>query len=140
VEPFRLRVDGEVGPDRRLDHQRLPMLKQVLQRPDRAEYLPLARLLSITVDGMFDSYGQDRAERGADADREAKFCYAESWALVHFLRQSGPGHRKVFDAYLRRELAGTASRGLFEQLVRDELGLDLPQFEEEFVRYVLALR
>src|SRR5436190_123537 len=56
-EPFHRRVDGEVGPDRRRDAERLPMLKLVLGRSDRAEYIPLRRLLGMTVDGMFDSYG-----------------------------------------------------------------------------------
>jgi hypothetical protein len=138
-EPFHRRVDGEVGPDRRLDCRRLPMLKQALGRPDRAEYVPLRRLAGLSVDGVFDSVETGRQEVAADPVREAKFCYAESWALVHFLRQGGPRHRKIFDAYLRRELAGTASRELFEQLVRDELGLDLLQFEEQFVKYVETL-
>jgi hypothetical protein len=139
VEPFQRRVDGEVGIDPRLDGQRLPMLQQTLRRPDRAEYVPLRRLLGMTVDGIFDSYGSNREDAAADPIREAKFCYAESWALVHFLRRAGPAHRRIFDAYLRRELAGSASRELFEQLVRDELGLDLVQFEEQFVKYVQAL-
>jgi hypothetical protein len=138
-EPFQRRVDGEVGPDRRRDGERLPMLKQVLGRPDRAEYIPLRRLLGMTVDAIFDAYGPGREEQAADLLREAKFCYAESWALVHFLRQGGPGHRRIFDAYLRRELAGAASRELFEQLVREHLGLDLFQFEEQFVKYVQSL-
>ena len=93
----------------------------------------------MTVDGMFDSYGTGREEASVDPIREAKFCYAESWALVHFLRQAGPAHRRIFDAYLRRELAGSSSRELFEQLVRDELGLDLVGFEEQFVKYVRTL-
>ncbi len=139
LEPFRRRVDGEVGPERGRVDERLPMLKEILGRPDRAEYIPLRRLLGMTVDGMFDSYGPGRDELSTDPLREAKFCYAESWALVHFLRRSGPGHRKLFDAYLRRELAGSASPALFEQLVRDELGLDLVQFEEQFVKYVQTL-
>jgi hypothetical protein len=138
-EPFQRRVDGEVGPDRSRDGERLPMLKQVLGRPDRAEYIPLRRLLSMTVDGIFDSYEAGRDEPAVDPLREAKFCYAESWALVHFLRRAGPGHRRIFDAYLRRELAGSASIGIFEQLVRNELGLDLVQFEEQFVAYVRSL-
>jgi hypothetical protein len=138
-EPFRLRVDGEVGPDRQLDLQRLPMLKELLRRPDRAEFVPLSRLLSRTVDGMFEASGSGRPDNGVPTEREAKFLYAESWALVHFLRTSGPGTRKVFDAYLRRELAGTASRELFEQLVRDELGLTLAQLEDQFVKHVESI-
>ncbi|HVE39625.1 MAG TPA: DUF1570 domain-containing protein [Planctomycetota bacterium] len=138
-EPFQHRVDGEVGPDRRRADERLPMLKEILGRPDRAEYIPLRRLLGMTVDGIFDSYGPGRDELSIDPLREVKFCYAESWALVHFLRRSGPGHRRIFEAYLRRELAGSASPSLFEQLVRDELGLDLVQFEEQFVKYVQTL-
>lgn len=140
VEPFRLRVDGEVGADPRLDREWLPMLQQVLSRPDRAEYVPLARLTGMTVDGIFDAFGAGKPDESADALREAKFCYAESWALVHFLRQGGPRHRRVFDAYLRRELAGTASREVFERLVREELGLEPAQFEAQFIDYVRSLR
>ena len=110
------------------------MLKEVLRRPDHAEFVPLSRLLSMTVDGMFDASGRERP-----SEREAKFLYAESWALVHFLRTSGPGTRRLLDSYLRGELIGAGSRERFDQLLHDELGLTLPQLEDQFIKHILSI-
>jgi hypothetical protein len=76
----------------------------------------------------------------AEVTRKAQLYYAESWAFSHFLRQAGPSHRKVFDAYFRREVAGTGSKAVFEELVRNELGLDLAQLEDQFVKYIQGLK
>lgn len=139
-EGFRRRVDGEVALDRAADSQRFPLLRHVAQSRDRAEFVPLVRLVELTVDGYFDLVDRLRLEDPSDADRKAQIYYAESWALVHFLRQSGLEFRRVFESYLRLELAGLGSKRAFADVVRKELDMPLADFEARFVKYIQALK
>ena len=139
-EGFRRRVDGEILLDPGVNSQRLPTLKQILLQQDRREFVPLTMLVGMTVDEFWDWFERGMMTEPAEVTRKAQLYYAESWAFTHFLRQAGGNHRKVFDAYFRREVAGTASKAVFEELVRNELGLDLPQLEDQFVKYIQGLR
>ena len=139
-EGFRRRIDGEIVLDPGSNSQRLPTLKQILLQQDRRDFVPLTMLVGMTVDEFWDWFERGMLSEPAEVTRKAQLYYAESWAFAHFLRQAGGNHRKVFDAYFRREIAGTASKAVFEELVRSELGLDLPQLEDQFVKYIQSLR
>ena len=139
-EGFRRRIDGEIVLDPGSNSQRLPTLKQILLQQDRRDFIPLTMLVGMTVDEFWDWFERGMLTEPAEVTRKAQLYYAESWAFAHFLRQAGANHRKVFDAYFRREVAGTGSKAVFEELVRTELGLDLPQLEDQFVKYIQALK
>ena len=139
-EGFRRRVDGEITLDPGVNSQRLPTLKQILLQQDRRDFIPLTMLVGMTVDEFWDWFERGMMTEPAEVTRKAQLYYAESWAFAHFLRQAGGNHRKVFDAYFRREIAGTASKAVFEEMVRNELGLDLLQLEDQFVKYIQSLR
>ncbi|HLY10629.1 MAG TPA: hypothetical protein VKW04_15100 [Planctomycetota bacterium] len=139
-EGFRRRLDGEIVLDPGSNSQRLPTLKQILLQQDRREFIPLTMLVGMSVDEFWDWFERGMMTEPTDVTRKAQLYYAESWAFAHFLRQAGGNHRKVFDAYFRREIAGTGSKAVFEELVRSGLGLDLPQLEDQFVKYIQALK
>ena len=139
-EGFRRRIDGEIVLDPGSNSQRLPTLKQILLQQDRRDFIPLTMLVGMTVDEFWDWFERGMLTEPAEVTRKAQLYYAESWAFAHFLRQAGGNHRKVFDAYFRREISGTGSKAVFEELVRTELGVDLPQLEDQFVKYIQALK
>jgi len=139
-EGFRRRVDGEITLDPGANSQRLPTLKQILLQQDRRDFIPLTMLVGMTVDEFWDWFERGMMTEPAEVTRKAQLYYAESWAFAHFLRQAGGNHRKVFDAYFRLEIAGTGSKAVFEELVRNDLNLDLPQLEDQFVKYIQGLR
>ena len=76
--------------------------------------------------------------------RRAQLYYAESWALVQFLRARGGKYVKVLDEYFVAEMEGqtlrSAPKELFENLVQKHLGKELALLEDEFVNYILSLR
>jgi len=139
-EGFRRRIDGEVALDRAAEGGRFPLLRHVASGKSRAEYIPLARLVEKSVVDYCDVVDRLRLEDACEADRKAQIYYAESWALVHFLRQSGPAYRGVFESCLRRELSGAGFRKAFAEVVRKELGLTLVELEEQFLKYVQTLK
>jgi hypothetical protein len=139
-EGLRRRVDGEIVLDPAVDSRRFPLLRHVAERADRGEFVPLAKLVEMSVDGYWDQVHRLRQEDPSAADRQAQILYAESWALVHFLRQSGPRHRRVFESALRRELSGSASKRSFAEVLRAELGVDPAELEPQFLRYIQSLR
>jgi ribosomal protein S27E len=139
-EGYRRKIDGEIVLDPAANSQRLPTLKQILLQQDRREFIPLTMLVGMTVDEFWDWFERGMLAEPAEVTRKAQLYYAESWAFAHFLRQAGASHRKVFDAYFRREIAGSGSKAAFEELVRAELGLDLPQLEDQFVKYIQGLK
>lgn len=139
-EGFRRRADGEITLDPGVNSQRLPTLKQILLQQDRRDFIPLTMLVGMTVDEFWDWFERGMMTEPAEATRKAQLYYAESWAFAHFLRQAGGNHRKVFDAYFRLEIRGAGSKAVFEELVRNELGLDLLQLEDHFVKYIQGLR
>jgi ribosomal protein S27E len=139
-EGFRRRIDGEIVLDPGANSQRLPTLKQILLQQDRRDFIPLTMLVGMSVDEFWDWFERGMMTEPAEVTRKAQLYYAESWAFAHFLRQAGGSHRKVFDAYFRREIAGQGSKAAFEELVRTELSLDLTQLEDQFVKYIQGLR
>jgi len=139
-EGFRRRIDGEIVLDPGANSQRLPTLKQILLQQDRRDFIPLTMLVGMTVDEFWDWFERGMMTEPAEVTRKAQLYYAESWAFSHFLRQTGGPHRRVFDAYFRREISGQGSKAAFEELVRSELGFDLPQLEDQFVKYIQGLR
>jgi hypothetical protein len=147
-EGFRQKGD-EVELDPRLNRSRLPIVKQSLQvREERGDFIPLGVLVGTTVDEFWQWFERLRQNDPAEATRKAQLYYAESWALVYFLRESGENHRKAFDAYFREELSGFRSeagaprhrKDVFEALVREHLGKELHQLEEEFVEFIRNLK
>jgi len=139
-EGYRRKIDGEIVLDPGVNSQRLPTLKQILLQQDRRDFIPLTMLVGMTVDEFWDWFERGMLTEPAEVTRKAQLYYAESWAFAHFLRQAGGNHRKVFDAYFRREIAGSGSKAVFEELVRTELGVDLPQLEDQFVKYIQGLK
>jgi hypothetical protein len=139
-EGFRRRGDGEIILDPGLGNMRLPVLKQTLLQQDRRDFVPLTMLVGMTVDEFWEWFERESLNEPAEATRKAQLYYAESWAFVHFLRRTSSAHRKVFEEYFRHEIAGTASKAAFEDLVRNELGIDLPQLEDQFVKHIQGLR
>jgi len=139
-EGYRRRVDGEIQLDPGVNSQRLPTLKQILLQQDRRDFIPLTMLVGMTVDEFWDWFERGMMNEPAEVTRKAQLYYAESWAFVHFLRQTGGNRRQVFDDYFRLEVQGKASKAAFEELVRKHLSLDLPQLEDQFVKYIQGLR
>jgi hypothetical protein len=140
-EGFKRRPTGEIAIDVSVNHGRLATLKQTLHQHGMADFIPLSVLVGMTVEDFWRWYQQTMSEGGGrETLRKAQLYYAESWAFVHFLRQKGGNHRRVFDEYFRAETAGRGGKEVFEGLVRDHLRKDLSELEKEFVEYILALR
>ena len=140
-EGFRPAGDGRVVIDPRANRGRLPVIREALQEPTpegRRSFIPLGVLTGMTVDDFWEWFESERD--AAEATRKAHLYYAESWALVHFLRQAGGAYRAVFDDYLRAELRGEGGKGRFEALARANLGMELGELEEKFVDYILGLQ
>ncbi len=140
-EGFQRRPTGEILIDVSVNHGRLATLKQTLNQHGMADFIPLSVLVGMTVEDFWRWYQGLMSEGGGQSTlRKAQLYYAESWAFVHFLRQKGGNHRKVFDEYFRAEISGRGGKEVFEGLVRDHLRKDLSELEKEFVEYILALR
>jgi hypothetical protein len=138
-EGFR-RVGGEIQFDPALSHGRLPTLKQVLAQPNRRDFIPLNILVGMTVDEFWEWFQKGQGGEADETTRKAQIYYAESWAFVHFLRQSGGNGRALLAAYFKSETAGQGGKSVFEDLVREHLGLELSQLEDRFVSYLQGLR
>jgi hypothetical protein len=121
-----------------VNHGRLATLKQTLNQNGMADFIPLSVLVGMTVEDFWSWY--ERQSNEGQPLRKAQLYYAESWAFVHFLRQKGGNHRRVFDEYFRAETSGRGGKEVFEGLVRDHLRKDLSELEKEFVEYILSLR
>lgn len=138
-EGFR-RIGGELQFDPAASHGRLLTLRQVLAQPGRKDFIPLNVLVGMTVDEFWEWLQKGQATEPDETTRKAQVYYAESWAFVHFLRQSGGNARKVFDEYLRLETTGQGGKQAFEELVREHLQMELSQLEEGFVEHILRPR
>jgi hypothetical protein len=138
-EGFRRAEDGQVHVEFGINRARLPLLKQTLAQ-DPAGFVKLDMLAGTTVDAFWDWLENAKEREPDEAARRAQLCYAESWALVYFLRQRGGNYQKVFDEYLRAEISGTSSKEAFERLVREHLGMELSHLQQEFIDYVQSLR
>jgi hypothetical protein len=138
-EGFR-RIGGEIQFDPALSHGRLPTLKQAIVQPGRKDFIPLNVLVGMTVDEFWAWFQRGQLTEPEDTTRKAQVYYAESWAFIHFLRQSGGNSRKVFDAYFGLEAAGQGGKPAFEDLVREHLQMELAQLEDKFIAYIQGLR
>ena len=138
-EGFR-RSGGELQFDPAISHGRLPTLKQVLRQDDPKDFIQLNVLVGMTVDEFWAWFRAGEGKEPEETTRKAQIYYAESWAFLHFLRQSGGNARKVFDEYMRLEISGRGGKQAFEDLVREHLEMELSQLQEKFVRYVEGLR
>jgi hypothetical protein len=133
-----------MGPEIRIDpgvnHGRLPTLKQTLVQNGRKDFIPLAVLVGMTVDEFWQWFEKGQATDPEETTRKAQLYYAESWAFVHFLRQSGGNAQRLLNEYFLRELSARGGKQVFEDLLRDHLSMELSQLEEKFVDYILGLR
>jgi len=64
-------------------------------------------------------------------------CYAEAWACVHFLLNSGAEHKQRFDALVDALVGGKRPTEAVAQIL-DEASL--PKLEQEFAEYVRTLK
>lgn len=139
-EGFRPAPDGGIAIDPRAHRGRLPVIREALQEPTpegRRRFIPLGVLAGMTVDDFWEWFESERDT--AEATRKAHLYYAESWALVHFLRQSGGPYQTAFNDYFRAELRGEGGKGRLEAVLRARLGMELGEVEEKFVDYLLRL-
>ncbi|HXG62009.1 MAG TPA: hypothetical protein VNO22_11570 [Planctomycetota bacterium] len=121
---------------------RLPTLKQALppRGGGKGDFIPLNVLVGLTVDHFWQWFEEGMLAEPEQTTQKARLYYAQSWALVHFLRHRGAAHGTVLDEYLRREIAGRGGKEVFEDLVRHHLKMELPELEEEFIAYIQGLR
>jgi hypothetical protein len=94
----------------------------------------------MTVNEFWRWFQEGQSANPEETTRKAQVYYAESWAFVHFLRQSGANARKVFDEYLRLEISGRGGKQEFEELVRQHLKTELPELQRRFETYIEGLR
>jgi hypothetical protein len=139
-EGFRRRDDGQFVFDTTAASGRLATLKQTLNQRGMKDMIPLSVLMGMSVDQFWDWYEKSQAVDPEEATRRAQLYYAESWALVRFLRHKGPALRELFDQFFRAELAGRAGKDLVERFLRDRLGQELSDLDREFVDYILEMR
>lgn len=137
-EGFRRSADGGILLDPAVNRSRLPAIKQAIAEPGKT-YTPLAVLAGMTIDGFWAWFREQRKADDLMATRKAQVFYAESWALVYYLRAKGGNHRKAFDEYFRLELEGRGGKESFERVIKKHLDWDLSQLEQEFIDYVRAL-
>jgi hypothetical protein len=93
------------------------------------------------VDDIWKNWLSQGAAHEKDAQvQKLQYAYAESWALVHFLRHGEEQrYRKLFMDYLRLEMEGKGSRDAFIELLRARTGLELHEFEANFKEYARSL-
>ncbi|HEX7897076.1 MAG TPA: hypothetical protein VF950_04920 [Planctomycetota bacterium] len=139
-EGFRRRDDGQWVFDTTAASGRLATLKQTLNQRGMKDFIPLSVLMGMSVEQFWDWYEKSQGVEPEEATRRAQLYYAESWALVRFLRHKGPVLRELFEEFFRAELAGRAGRDLVERFLRDRLGQELPDLDREFVDYILEMR
>lgn len=138
-EGFRRLANNEVEIDPSSNRSRLPIVKQALLE-DAKDFISLNVLVGMMVKDFWDWFEGNRLSQPEETARKAQLYYAESWALVYFLRQKGGNYQKVFDDYFRAELSGEGGKETFEKLVRKNLKMELGHLEKEFVEYVQNLR
>jgi hypothetical protein len=122
---------------------RLPMARELVTTR-RENFVVLTKLLTWTVDDIWVFIGQGD-QNSQDRDRQMEvinYAYAQSWALVHFLIHGGNGmYRPFFLDYFRSELEGRGGWDEFDRLLKQHHeGLDLPELQNRFVKYVEDLK
>jgi len=137
-EGFRRTGDGQILLDPARHRVRLPAVKQAITDPSRT-YTPLKVLTGMTVDGWWSWFRKEQESDNLLATRKAQDFYAQSWALVYFLRSSGGNYRRAFDEYFRLELQGAGGKEGFEKAIRSHLDMDLHQLEQKFIDFVRKL-
>jgi hypothetical protein len=135
-------VGNELQFEPSVNRSRLASVKQAMQSAGEGQrdFISLHVLTGMTVEEFWKWFEHSQARDPEEARRLAQLYYAESWAFVQFLRQRSPATRKTFDEYLVAELSGRGTKEEFEEILRRNLGIELPQLEREFRDYVGALR
>ncbi len=137
-EGFRL-LNGQPEIDPTADRKRLGILRPALVQEGK-EFIPLTVLVGMTVDDFWDWFNKEFEKDPDEAVKKAHVYYAQSWALVYFLRQKGGNHLQAFDDYFRVELQGKGGRTAFEEIVRRHLDMELADLHAEWRDYLLQLR
>ncbi len=120
---------------------RAPTLKQALHpHGPRREFIGLGVLVGLTVDDFWKWFRDELARDPLGTPNKARLYYAESWALVHFLRHQGGNARQVFDDYFAQELEEKGGKEAFVKLVQKHLRIELSELEEQFIKYIRELR
>ena len=138
-EGYRLNAGGALVMDPPADSPRLPILKKKLLKGGRRDIVSLNELLGMTVDDFWEWFERAVRDDAETAENQAALYYSESWAFTHFLRREG-NPRQVLDEFFRAAIAGRESKEVLERLVREHLGKDLSQLDDEFEKYILSLR
>ncbi len=140
-EGFRRRDDGRFVFDTSAHSGRLATLKLALSQPGGLkDFIPLSVLMGMSVDQFWEWYERSQAVDAEEATRRAQLYYAESWALLRFLRTRGSLHKELLEEFFRAELAGRAGKDVVERFLRDRLGQELSDLDREFVDYILEMR
>lgn len=137
-EGFRKNSRGDIIPDPSKTTSRLPAVKELLA--EGGEFIPLQKLMGWHVDDIWKNWlSQGSAHEKEAQVQKLQYAYAESWALVHFLRHGEEQRfRSLFMDYLRLEMEGKGSRDAFAELLRAR-GLELHEFEARFKDYARSL-
>ncbi len=139
-EGFRQDARGEIIPDPSKPTSRLPAVKELVSGGG-GEFIPLQKLMGWHVDDIWKDWLSQGSAREKDSQvQKLQYAYAESWALVHFLRHGEEGrYRQLFNDYFRLEMEGKGSRDAFADLLRARTGLEIAQLEERFKDYARGL-
>lgn len=111
------RIPAELG---RLNEMRLPVIRSAVKRK---KHVPIEQILRYSQREYYANPG---------------VCYAEGWALCHFLLHSDdPRYQKIIPDFIRLiEKDGNVS----DVTARAFRGVDLAKLEEEWMAWVLAQR
>lgn len=134
-EGFQRAGNGQFVLNPSVNRARLPAVKQAIEQ---RSLTPLAVLTGMSIDGFWTWYRDQRKTDDLLATRMAQTFYAESWALVYYLR-SDERLRRAFDEYFRLELQGRGGKESFEKVLQEHLGKELTEFEQDFVDYIQRL-
>ena len=127
------------GMDPAVNESRLRGFRHAVSDPNRALFTPINVLTGMTIDGFWNWYREQRRADEAIAARKTQAFYAESWALVYYLRSKGGNHRLAFDEYFQLELEGKGGKEGFERVIAKHLNLDLAELERELIDYIRSL-
>jgi hypothetical protein len=116
--------DGaRIDPDGKIVSERIPRdrLIHIQEKIRQDKYERLSKLVTLGRGGFTGSH------------------YADSWALVHFLVNSGPKGQKLFSAYWNIANRSKIEYKHFEQLAIEHSG-SVEALEQAYIKHVMALR
>jgi hypothetical protein len=137
-EQFVRSQTGRVVVDPALVSLRLPTLRDAIKR---GELPDLNVLMGMSLDDIWVNCRAPSATL-EEQERKRRFtqqCYAESWALVQYLRHGAGGkYRKFFDDYFLLELRGQGGKDAFIRLL-DRFGMEHEDLKRELQEYIKGL-